>query len=76
MDYHFTFCKKKEKKIWGHRANYLSGGPKSYVHYEATLPPPPPPPPSMRQKIKFAFHQILLISLLEQWPKCIRLKLT
>ena len=27
----------------------------------------------IRPKMKFAFHQIFLISLLEQWPKCISL---
>ena len=32
--------------------------------------------PPMRQKMKFAFHQTILISLLEQWPKCISLKIS
>ena len=30
-------------------------------------------PPMKQKKIKLAFHQILLISLIEQWPKCISL---
>ena len=32
-------------------------------------------PPMRQKKMKFAFHQILLISLLEQWPTCISLML-
>ena len=32
--------------------------------------PPPPPPPLWGQKIKVTLHKFLLISLLEQKPKC------